>query len=51
MTSPAGDDRPAEARNDGTADQTGIRRRESFVSQNSQTAKEYEAIRVFQLSI
>lgn len=44
MASPAGADRTAEAQNDGKSDQT-TRRRESFASQESQTAKEYEAIR------
>lgn len=42
MAPPAGGDRPIEAQNGGT--QT-TRRRESVASQESQTAKEYEAIR------
>lgn len=44
MTSPAGGDRPIGTQNEGMSDQT-TRRRESFASQESQTAKEYEAIR------
>uniref|UniRef100_A0A093VR92 Protein mlo2 n=1 Tax=Talaromyces marneffei PM1 TaxID=1077442 RepID=A0A093VR92_TALMA len=41
MTSPADADRPAEAQNDGKTGQTSTQRRESFASQNSQTAKDF----------
>ncbi|OKL63584.1 hypothetical protein UA08_01483 [Talaromyces atroroseus] len=41
MSSTAGSDRPAETLNGGTPEQSNNRHRESFASQNSQTAKEF----------